>query len=45
MTEEKMVGWHHRHDGQEFEQLPEMVKDREAWHAAAHGVIESDTTE
>ena len=24
-----------------FSKLPEMVKDREAWHAAVHGIMKS----
>ena len=44
-TEEEMVGRHRWLDGQEFERLQEMVKDKEAWHAAVHGVAELDTTE
>ena len=39
----KMVGWHHRLNGHEFEQTLEMVKDGEAWCAAVHGVIKRQT--
>ena len=38
-----MVEWHHKFDGHEFEQAPEMVKDREAWRAAVLGVTKSRT--
>ena len=38
----EIVGWHHQLNGHEFE-LQEMVKDREAWHAAVHGVTKSQT--
>ena len=39
-----MVEWHHQLNGHEFEQALKMVKDMEAWHAAVHGVTESDMT-
>ena len=43
MTEDEMVGWHHRLDGHEFEPTQETVKDREAWGAAIHQVTKSQT--
>ena len=42
-TEDEMVGWHHRHNGHEFEQALGVGMDRGAWHAAAHGVAKSWT--
>ena len=35
-----MVGWHHQLSGHE---MKEMMKDREAWHPAVHGVAKSWT--
>ena len=40
-TEDERIKWHHRLNGREFEQTPKMVKEREAWHAAVHGVMKS----
>ena len=38
-----MVGWHHGLNRNESEQLQEVIKDREAWPSAVHGVSKSWT--
>ena len=43
-TEDEMVGWHHRLNDMSLGKLPELVMDREDWHAVAHGVTK-DVTE
>ena len=42
MTEDEMVGWHHRLDGQEFEQALGVGDGQGSLSA---GVLKSDTTE
>ena len=41
MTDDEMIGWHHRLNGMSLSKLQEIVKDREAWHAVVHGVTKS----
>ena len=43
MTEDEMVGWHHRLDGHDCEQALVIVMDREIWHTAVRGVAKSQT--
>ena len=37
-AESEMIGWHHRLSGLSLSTFREMMKDREAWRAAVHGV-------
>ena len=43
MTEDKMVGWHHRLNGHEFEQTPGDGEGREGWPDTVQGVAKSRT--
>ena len=42
-TEDEMAGWHHYSMDVSLSELQELVRDREDWHAAIHGVAKSQT--
>ena len=41
LSEDKMVGWHHRLDGHEFEQAPGAGDGQGSLASAVHGVAKS----
>ena len=43
MTEDELVGWHTDSMDMSVSKLQEMVKGREAWHAAVHRFLKSWT--
>ena len=44
MTEDEMIGQHHRLNGHEFEQTLGDSEGQETWHAAVRGAKKSDPT-
>ena len=42
-TEDEMVGWYHRLNGEEFELTRGDSEGKGAWRAAVHGVAKSRT--
>ena len=42
-TEDEMAGWHHQLNAHSLSELQGLVMDREAWRAAIHGIIKSQT--
>ena len=44
LTENEMVGCHHRLDGHESEKAPGVGDGQETWSAAVHGVAKSRNT-
>ena len=45
MTEDEMVGWHHRFNGHEFEQTLGDSEGQGVWCASVHEASELDITE
>ena len=43
MTDDEMVGWHHRLNGRNLSKFQELVMDKEACRAAAHRVAKNRT--
>ena len=43
MAEDEMVGYYTDSMAMNLSKFQEIVKDREAWHAAVHGVTKSQT--